>query len=124
MHLVPASIRNAALLGLLAAPVISADTAPDSQTPTASVTFPTGGTVSGGVVTVTASANDNVGVTQVEFYIDGVLRCADANSPYSCDWDVTNHKRGVSHGIYVKAYDAALNVGQSATVSVAVDNGR
>jgi hypothetical protein len=103
--------------------VVTADIAPDSQQPTASVTFPTGGTVSGGIVTVTASASDNVGVTQVEFYIDGVLRCTDASSPYSCDWDVTNHKRLVSHSIYVKAYDAALNVGQSAPVSVAVDNG-
>ncbi len=106
--------------------VVTADFAPagpDTQPPTAAVSAPAGGsTVGGGIVAITATASDNFGVTQVEFYVDGQLRCTDATPPYTCDWDVTNHKRLVPHSIYVKAYDLAGNVGTSPAVTVTVDN--
>ncbi len=106
--------------------VVTADFAPagpDTTPPTAAVSAPSNGaTVGGGVVTITATASDDFGVTQVEFYVDGLLRCTDATPPYTCDWDVTNHKRLVPHALYVKAYDLAGNVGTSPAVSVIVDN--
>jgi hypothetical protein len=41
-----------------------------------SVTAPAAGTTVSGVVQVTASASDNVGVAGVQFFVDGVaIRC-------------------------------------------------
>jgi len=72
---------------------------------------------------VTASASDNVGVTRVEFYIDGGLSGTDTTSPYSFSWNTTGLVDGSSHTIQSKAYDAANNVGSSTTISVTVNNG-
>lgn len=75
-----------------------------------------------GTVTLTASASDNVGVTKVEFYVDGALKATDTGSPYSASLDSTTLADG-SHSLVAKAYDAAGNVGTSSTVSFSVSNG-
>jgi hypothetical protein len=76
---------------------------------------------SSGTITLSATASDNVGVTNVEFYIDGVLKGADASSPYSLAIDSTALSNG-SHTLTVKAYDAAGNIGTSAPASFSVSN--
>jgi len=70
---------------------------------------------------VTASASDNVGVTKVEFYRDGALQSTVTTSPYSWSWNTTGVANG-SHTLQTKAYDAANNVGSSATITVTVNN--
>ena len=92
----------------------------DASAPTAAITTPTGGGARG-TVTVTASASDDVGVTKVEFYVDGALKLADTASPWSYAWDTTQVADG-SHTLQAKAYDAAGNVGVSSVVTVQVDN--
>ncbi|HEY6139916.1 MAG TPA: protease pro-enzyme activation domain-containing protein [Thermoanaerobaculia bacterium] len=95
---------------------------PDTTAPTTSITAPANGaTVSGTAVSVTASASDNVGVTKVEFYLDGTLKSTDTTSPYAWTWDSTTAANG-SHSLVSKAYDAAGNVGTSATITVTVSN--
>jgi len=99
-----------------------ATSAPDTTPPTTSITAPANGaTVSGTAVSVTASASDNVGVTKVEFYLDGALKSTDTTSPYAWTWDSTTAANG-SHTLVSKAYDAAGNVGTSATITVTVSN--
>ena len=93
----------------------------DTTPPTVSVTSPAGGATVSGTVTINAKASDNVGVTKVEFYIDGTLLSTDTTSPYSASWNTTTAANG-SHTIAAKAYDAANNVGTSANVSVTVSN--
>ena len=93
----------------------------DTIAPTTSITAPVGGSTVSGTVSVTASASDNVGVTKVEFYLDGVLKSTDTTSPYAWSWDTTGTPNG-AHSLTSKAYDAALNVGTSAAVSVTVNN--
>ena len=93
----------------------------DTQPPTVSITAPLNGATVSGTVSVTATASDNVGVTKVEFYLDGALTSTDTTSPYSWSWDTTAVVNG-SHSLTAKAYDAALNVGTSAAVSVTVSN--
>src|SRR4029077_15104378 len=44
---------------------------PDTTAPTVNITAPTSGTTVSGVVTVTATASDNVGVVGVQFLLDG-----------------------------------------------------
>ena len=97
--------------------------APDTTPPTTSITAPASGATVSGTVSVTASASDNVGVTNVEFYIDGALAGSDASSPYAFAWNTAGLVNGSSHTIASKAYDAAGNVGTSATVTVTVNNG-
>ena len=64
-------------------------TSPDTTPPTTSITSPTNGSNVNGVVNVTASASDNIGVTKVELYKNGVLFGTDTSSPYTFSWDTT-----------------------------------
>jgi hypothetical protein len=74
-----------------------------------------------GTITLAATASDNVGVSKVEFYVDGTLKGTDTGTPYSMTLDSTTLANG-SHGLVAKAYDAANNVGTSSTVSFTVSN--
>jgi chitodextrinase len=95
----------------------------DNAAPTVSVTAPaTGAFVSGNSVSVTGNASDNIGVTSVQFKLDGNnLGTADTTSPYSVAWDTTTATNG-SHTITAVASDAAGNTTTSTSVSVTVDN--
>jgi hypothetical protein len=93
----------------------------DTTAPTTSITAPAAGATVSGTASVTASATDNVGVTKVEFYVDGVLASTDTASPYAFSWNTTTALNG-SHSLSSKAYDAAGNVGSSANVTVTVSN--
>lgn len=88
--------------------------------PTVSIVSPASGASVSGSVSINVDANDNVGVTKVEFYVNGVLKSADQASPYVYSWDTTALAPG-TYSLMVKAYDAAGNVGQS-TSSVTVAN--
>lgn len=94
----------------------------DTTKPTTSISQPTNGATLNGTLQVNAAASDNVGVTKVELYIDGnPFGSALTATPYNWSWDTTQ-TTNASHTLYTKAYDAAGNVGTSATVSVTVNN--
>jgi beta-lactamase superfamily II metal-dependent hydrolase len=95
--------------------------APDTTAPVTSITSPANGATVSGSVSVTATASDNVGVTRVEFWLDGVLQSTDTTSPYSWSWNTTTAANG-SHLLHSEAFDAAGNRGVSADVSVTVNN--
>lgn len=94
---------------------------PDTTPPTISIGSPANGAILSGTVSVSVSASDNVGVTNVELYKDGTLFATLANSPYIFSWDTIRDQDG-SHTLVAKAYDAANNIGTSNTVAVTVDN--
>jgi chitodextrinase len=104
----------------LSAYVVSGGVA-DTQTPTTSITAPIGGSTVGGNQTITANASDNVGVTKVEWFLDGTLQTSDTTSPYSFNWNTAAATNG-SHQLTTKAYDSAGNIGSSAAVTVTVFN--
>jgi len=94
----------------------------DTIAPTTSITAPADGATVSGTVLVTATASDAVGVTKVELYVDGGLQTpTDTSAPYEWSWNTTGLANG-THTLVTKAYDAANNVGTSATVSVTVAN--
>jgi len=96
--------------------------APDTIAPTASITAPADGATVGGTVTVTGSASDNVGVSGVQFKLDGVnLGAEDTVSPYSVSWNTLTATNG-SHTLIAVARDAAGNVTTSSAVVVTVSN--
>ncbi len=77
--------------------------------PDIAITSPSdGGTVSG-ITDITADASDNVAVEKVEFYIEGILKHIDTNSPYLYSWDTGDYNNGQSYLIVAKALDGAGN---------------
>jgi hypothetical protein len=68
-----------------------------------------------------ATATDNVGVTRVEFYVNGALLSSDTSSPYAVLWNSASVADG-SVALTAKAYDAASNVTTSATDTITVSN--
>jgi hypothetical protein len=76
---------------------------------------------SSGLVDLTANASDSVGVTEVTFYIDDVLRGADSSAPFVLAFDSTALSNG-QHTLVVHAFDAALNEGVSTPLQFMIDN--
>jgi hypothetical protein len=105
---------NVAVLGDRTINVTNTGPAPDTTAPTASIVSID--RTDGHNLTINAQASDAIGVTQVEFYVDGQLRGSDTTSPYSLTIGRTTLSSG-THQFFVRAYDAAGNVGVSATVS-------
>ncbi|MDL2354756.1 MAG: CehA/McbA family metallohydrolase [Pseudomonadota bacterium] len=77
---------------------------------------------SSATITLSASASDNIGVTLVEFYVDGVLKASSNVAPYSATLNSTTLANG-SHSLVAKAYDAAGNVASSSAVAFSISNG-
>jgi RHS repeat-associated protein len=73
-----------------------------------------------GNVTITATATDNIGVTKVEFLLDGSQIREFNTTPYSTDLDTQTISNGL-HKITGKAYDAKGNVGTD-EITVTADN--
>jgi hypothetical protein len=72
-------------------------------------------------IDIEATADDAVGVTEVEFFVDGTSVGTDSSSPYTASWDTSTVDDG-DHEITAVARDAAGNSGTSAPVTAAVRN--
>ena len=95
--------------------------APDTSAPTLGAVDAGAGMTVDRTVTISVTANDNVGVTEVRFFVDGNQIGSDTSSPYSVDWDTSAETDG-DHVLRAEAEDAAGNVGQSADLTVTVQN--
>ncbi len=93
----------------------------DTIAPVVSLTSPSNGSSVSGTIIVAASATDNMGVTKVEFYVDGAMKAADTASPYSFSWDTASVPNG-AHSLMAQAYDTGNNVGVSSPITVTVNN--
>jgi len=94
----------------------------DTTPPAVSLTAPAAGATIAGAVTVSAAATDDVGVTRVEFLVDGVLASTDTTAPYSASWNTLPAANG-AHTLIARAFDAAGNLAQSTAIGVTVNNG-
>src|SRR6185436_13701997 len=83
----------------------------DTHAPTASMdalsTEPVSGTIS-----FSATATDNIGVTSVDFKVDGVLVGSASSSPFSISFDTTTISDG-QHSVLAVAHDEAGNTSTS-----------
>jgi hypothetical protein len=94
--------------------------ASDTTPPTVSVTAPAAGATLTGTTIVTGAASDNVGVTSVQFTVDGAdLAAADTTAPYTVSWDTSTVTPG-PHVLTAIAQDAAGNTTTSSPVNVTV----
>ncbi|MFH1958468.1 MAG: Ig-like domain-containing protein [bacterium] len=92
----------------------------DNTPPDVSIINPADGAISSGTVNISADATDNIGISKVEFYIDGDLKSTDSSSPYNWDWDTISYGES-AHTVKVIAYNTAEQT-KSTTHTVTVDN--
>jgi glucose/arabinose dehydrogenase/PKD repeat protein len=93
----------------------------DTSAPTVSVTAPAAGTVSG-TVALRATASDDIGVSGVQFLVDGTAFGAeDTSAPYEIQWPSTSVANG-THRVSARARDAANNTSTSGEVTITVNN--
>jgi len=91
----------------------------DITKPTVKITNPiNGGKIpSNSAFTISVFASDVSSVAQVEFRVNGTLKCTNYNTPYVCSWQIPTTK-GVTYIIETSALDTAGNVGtQSISVT-------
>jgi hypothetical protein len=94
----------------------------DSSPPIAAIAAPASGAVLSGMVTITATASDDVAVASVRVLVDGAELCARVATPYACDWNTATAANG-AHTLTAVAQDAAGNSTASSAVTVTVSNG-
>jgi hypothetical protein len=95
---------------------------PDTTSPTVSVTAPAEGATVSGIVTVSADASDDIGVSGVQFFVNDVATgLEDTTAPYGLSWETRTTADG-GYRISARARDAAGNTGNAATVNVTVNN--
>ena len=76
---------------------------------------------SSGTITLSAIATDDVGVSKVEFWVDGALKGSSSTLPYSLAFDSRTLPNG-THSLIAKAFDAAGNTATSTAVSFSIAN--
>lgn len=98
----------------------------DTVPPTANITAPSNGNTVSGTINVTATASDNGTLADVKLYLDGSIFLGSmynsTNKTFnSVLWDTTKIGNG-NHTLVAKAFDAAGNEGDSATITIAIQN--
>jgi hypothetical protein len=97
-------------------------TLPDTTAPTVNVTAPANGATVAGLVTVSATANDNVGVVGVQFLLNNSpVGAEDTSTPYSISWNSASVING-NYQLSARARDAAGNTTTATPVNVVVSN--
>lgn len=82
----------------------------DAQAPVVALTSPAGGTRDlVGPVQLTATASDNIGVTLVEFEVDGLPLASDDTAPFSATLASTASYTAGAHVLRARARDAKAN---------------
>jgi len=94
---------------------------PDHESPSAQISTPAPGATVSGVVSVTATATDNIGVTRVDLWIDGAFAQSATAAPYTFSWDSRTVANG-DHTIEAFAFDGAGNSGSSGPLTITVAN--
>ncbi|MGC3956809.1 MAG: Ig-like domain-containing protein [Verrucomicrobiota bacterium] len=93
----------------------------DLTAPSVTLTAPANGATLNNIVSLAATATDNIGVVGVKFFANGVELSDITVSPYTYAWDTTWVANG-SYTIYAQARDASGNLRSSATNTVTVNN--
>lgn len=89
----------------------------DVTAPTIKINSPSDGTKVTSNVSVKVNAADNIAVTKVELYVDGILQGVSTAAPFTTKWNTAKTSKG-PHTLSCKAYDSAGNIGVSQPVSV------
>ncbi len=92
----------------------------DNTNPTVNITTPVSGTFSG-LITITATASDDSGISSVKIYINNSLVSTDTTSPYEYEWNTTLETNG-EFSIKAIAYDPSGNSETDDDTSITIGN--
>jgi hypothetical protein len=95
--------------------------ASDTNLPIVTLTAPTNNITASNMVSLIATASDNVGVVGVTFFANGKQLVNVTSGPYSYNWDSATVTNG-TYKIYARASDAAGNIASSGTNTITVNN--
>lgn len=93
----------------------------DTVAPTVVIGAPLASSSVSGLVPISVSATDNVGVASVQLRVNGALLGTDTAAPYSFSWDSATVPNGMAT-ISATSFDAAGNASTAYSVSVNVSN--
>jgi uncharacterized protein YkwD len=100
--------------GISATVTVNTNNPIDIVSPVVNIISPASGSRVTKNVTISATATDNVGVTLMEIYIDGVIKATSNIGSIQMSWGTQGRKvRQGSHTIMVRAYDTRGNTGAS-----------
>ena len=96
----------------------------DNVPPTISISNPVSGQTVSGTINFAVNVDDNVGISQVEFFIDGYSFGVVTEEPYSYLWDTSSNigAHGNEHALSAIVMDTAGNTSFSQPILVIVDN--
>ena len=96
----------------------------DNVPPTISISNPVSGQTVSGTINFTVNVDDNIGIAQVEFFIDGYSLGVVTEEPYSYLWDTTSNigAHGDEHALSAIVIDTAGNTSFSQPILVIVAN--
>ncbi len=100
--------------------VFVANSSGADQPPSVNLIYPVANSKVCGTVNIEAAATDDIGVAQVEFWLDGQSLGVDTSSPFQKAW-ATSGVPGGSHALQAVATDTGGNKAQH-TIQVRVDN--
>lgn len=93
----------------------------DNEAPVVNITSPKNDSLVAGDVNVQVSANDNVGVTKVELFVDGQRVDTVNQAPFNFTLDSLSFSNG-NHELYARAFDAAGNTKDSTIKRIEIKN--
>jgi parallel beta-helix repeat protein len=91
-------------------PTPTPTTGKDTTPPVVTVIGPGNGSTVTGTVVISATATDNVGVTEMTILVDGTAKAKSSTGSISYNWKTAGLRAG-SHSIRISAGDAAQNTG-------------
>ena len=96
----------------------------DNVPPTISISNPVSGQTVSGTINFAVNVDDNVGIAQVEFFIDGYSLGVVTEEPYSYSWDTSSNigAHGDEHALSAIVIDTAGNTSFSQPILVIVAN--
>ena len=115
-------LAGAALTGIVLSGASVVFASADTTPPIVEISAPITGSVTGGIVLISASTTDNVGVTGVKFLLDNnVLGIESTISPLGLMWNSTGTPNGM-HTLLAVAHDASGNIATSSLVVITLSN--
>ena len=92
----------------------------DPVAPEVTLTAPADGDTLRDVVMLTATASDDVAVSKVEFYLDGMLLGSDTTAPYELTWNTNDVSNGTAT-LTARAFDSGCN-SRDSSITVTIQN--
>ena len=101
---------------------IDNENAPDLIFPQGTITSPPSGSTVSGYAEIKVNAFDNIGISQINFFINGDLYFSDTIPPYVYNWNTLLEEEDQNHNININVIDFSGNLTSLYPITVLVNN--